>query len=80
MIRIKPAVIETEDNFHMVYIGREYNPVFIGIAGGDTETALCDVLEYVYVGFASSSFDRNGVLRGVVRVRLPFEGVFDDVE
>lgn len=48
MIRIKPAVIETEDNFHMVYIGREYNPVFIGIAGGDTETDLCDVLEYVY--------------------------------
>lgn len=34
----------------------------------------------VYVGFARSSFDLNGVLNGVVEVRLPFEGVFDDVE
>ena len=34
----------------------------------------------VYVGFAHSSFDKNGVLNGVVEVRLPFEGVFDDGE
>lgn len=34
----------------------------------------------VYVGFAHSSFDQNGVLSGVVEVRLPFEGVVDDVE
>ena len=34
----------------------------------------------VYVGFAHSSFDQNGVLHGVVKVRLLFEGVFDDGE
>nr|DAM21020.1 MAG TPA: hypothetical protein [Caudoviricetes sp.] len=27
----------------------------------------------MYVGFAHSSFDKNGVLNGVVEVRLPFE-------
>ena len=33
----------------------------------------------VYVGFAYSSFDpKTGFLNGVVNVRLPFEGVFDD--
>lgn len=34
----------------------------------------------VYVSFDHFSFDRNGVLHGVVRVRVPFEGVFDDGE
>lgn len=32
----------------------------------------------VYVGFAHSSFDSNGVLSGVVEVRLPFERMFGD--
>lgn len=35
----------------------------------------------VYVGFVHSSFDpKTGFLDGVVEVRLPFEGVFDDGE
>lgn len=33
----------------------------------------------VYVGCACSSFDlKTGFLNGIVEVRLPFEGVFDD--
>nr|DAL74948.1 MAG TPA: hypothetical protein [Caudoviricetes sp.] len=33
----------------------------------------------VHVGFAYSSFDqKTGFLNGIVRVRLPFKGVFDD--
>ena len=33
-----------------------------------------------YVGMVCSSFDMHGFLYGVVEVRLPFEGVFDDGE
>lgn len=35
----------------------------------------------VYVGFAYSSFDpKTGFLNGIVKARLPFEGVFGDGE
>lgn len=35
----------------------------------------------VHVGFAHSSFDqKTGFLNGIVKVRLPFEEVFDDGE
>ena len=70
----------------------EITPEYVSVSGpypADTfKKALDGVIDVVrrrfyrfdvYVGFASSSFDRNGVLHGVVKVRLPFEGVFDDV-
>lgn len=77
----------TPDDF-TVY---ELTPEHVGVYGpylADTfKKALDGVLDVVrhafagldvYVGFVHSSFDQNGVLNGVVEVRLPFEGVFDD--
>ena len=79
----------TPDDFTVLEITSEYVSVSGPYPAGTLKEALDGVLDVVrhafvgfdvYVGFASSSFDRNGVLRGVVRVRLPFEGVFDDGE
>ncbi len=80
----------TPDDF-TVY---ELTPECVGVYGpypADTfKKALDGVLDVVrhafagldvYVGFVHSSFDQNGVLNGVVEVRLPFGGgVFDDGE
>lgn len=79
----------TSDDFTVFEITPEYVSVSGPYPAGTFKEALDGVLDVVrhafvgfdvYVGFASSSFDRNGVLRGVVGVRLPFEGVFDDGE
>lgn len=79
----------TPDDFTVYELTHEYVGVY-GPCPADTfKEALDGVLDVVrhafagidvYVGFAHSSFDQNGVLNGVVEVRLPFEGVFDDVE
>ena len=72
----------------------EFTSEYVGSYGpypADTfEKALDGVLDVVrhafagfdvYVGFAHSSFDpKTGFLNGIVKVRLPFEGVFDDGE
>lgn len=71
----------------------EFTSEYVGVYGSypaDTFTeALDGVLDVVrrafhgfdvYVGIAHSSFDLHGVLHGVVEVRLPFKGVFDDGE
>lgn len=79
----------TPDDFTVFEIAPEYVSVSGPYPASTFKEALDGVLDVVrhafagidvYVGFASSSFDRNGVLRGVVRVRLPFNGVFDDGE
>lgn len=48
MFRIKSAVTKTEDNFHIVYIDTEDTPISYKSQGADVETALCEILEYVY--------------------------------
>lgn len=80
----------TSDDF-TVY---ELTPEYVGSYGpysADTfKKALDGVLDTVRhaftgagvdVGFAYSSFDlKTGFLNGIVKVYLPFEGVFDDGE
>ena len=72
----------------------ELTPEYVGVYGpypADTfKKALDGVLDVVrrafygfnvYVGFAHSSFDqKTGFLSGIIKVCLPFEGVFDDGE
>lgn len=79
----------TPDDFTVFELTPEYVEVRGPYLGGTFKEALDGVLDVVrrafsgvdvYVGFARSSFDSNGVLNGVVDVRLPFEGVFDDGE
>lgn len=79
----------TPDVFTVFEIAPEYVEVRGPYPAGTFKEALDGVLSVVrhvfsgfdvYVGFAHSSFDQNGVLSGVVEVRLPFEGVVDDVE
>lgn len=65
----------------------EFTPEYVQVRGpypaGTFKEALDGVLDVVrhafvglgvYVGFSHSSFDSNGVLSGVVDVRLSFEG------
>lgn len=79
----------TPDDFTVFELTPEYVQKRGPYPAGTFKKALDGVLDIVrdafaglevYVGFAYSSFDSNGVLNGVVEVRLPFEGVFDDGE
>lgn len=79
----------TPDDFTVFELTPEYVRMSGPYPASTFKEALDGVLDVVrhafagidvYVGFAHSSFDQNGVLDGVVEVRLPFEGVFDDVE
>ena len=79
----------TPDDFTVFELTPEYVQVRGPYPAGTFKEALDGVLDIVryafagldvYVGFAHSSFDSNGVLNGVIDVRLPFEGVFDDSE
>lgn len=79
----------TPDDFTVYELTHEYVGVYGPYPADTFKEALDGVIDVVrrmfhgfdvYVGFAYSSFDQNGVLNGVVDVRLPFEGVFDDVE
>ena len=79
----------TPDDFTVFELSPEYVQVRGPYPAGTFKEALDGVLDVVrhafagvdvYVGFAHSSFDSNGVLNGVVDVRLPFEGVFDGGE
>lgn len=73
----------TPDNFFTVFERTpEYEQVRGPYPAGTFKEALDGVLDIVrhafaglnvYVGFSQSSFDSNGVLSGVVDVRLPFE-------
>ena len=77
------------DDFTVFELTPEYVQVRGPYPAGTFKEALDGVLDIVrhafsgldvYVGFAYSSFDSNGVLSGAVEVRLPSEGVFDDGE
>lgn len=78
----------TPDDFTVYELTPEYVRLY-GPHPADTfKKALDGVLDVVrhefagfdvYVGFAHSSFDpKTGVLNGIIKVRLPFEEVFDD--
>lgn len=77
----------TPDDFTVYELTPEYVQVRGPYPAGTFKEALDGVLDVVrhaftgfgvYVGFAHSSFDSSGVLNGVIDVRLPLEGVFDD--
>lgn len=79
----------TPDDFTVFEVTPEYVQVSGPYPAGTFKGALDGVIDVVRhaftgfdvdVGFAHSSFDQNGVLNGVVEVRLPFEEVFDDGE
>ena len=80
----------TPDDFTVFELTSEYVEVRGPYSAGTFKEALDGVLDVVrhaftgfdvYVGFAHSSFDpETGFLDGVVKVCLPFEGVFDDGE
>lgn len=79
----------TPDDFTVFELTPEYVQMRGPYPAGTFKEALDGVLDVVchafsgldvHVGFAHSSFDSNGVLNGVVDVRLPFEGMFDDGE
>lgn len=79
----------TPDDFTVFEFTSEYVQVRGPYPAGTFKEALDGVLDIVrhafagldvYIGFAHSSFDSDGVLSGVVDVRLSFEGVFDDGE
>lgn len=79
----------TPDDFTVFGLTSECVEVYGPYPAGTFKEALDGVLDVVrhafsgfdvYVGFARSSFDSDGVLNGVVEVRLPFEGVFGDGE
>nr|DAI93791.1 MAG TPA: hypothetical protein [Caudoviricetes sp.] len=81
--------IVTPDDFTVFEFTSEYVKVRGPYSAGTFKEALDGVLDVVrhafsgfdvYVGFSHSSFDSNGVLSGVVDVRLSLEGVFDDGE
>lgn len=73
----------TPDDFTVFELTPEYVQVRGPYPAGTFKEALDGVLDIVrhafvgpdvYVGFSHSSFDSNGVLSGVVDVRLSFEG------
>lgn len=80
----------TPDDFTVFEFTSEYVQVRGPYPAGTFKEALDGVLDTVrhafagldvYVGFAHSSFDlKTRFLDGIVEVRLPFEGVFDDGE
>lgn len=80
----------TSDDFTVFEFTSEYVQVRGPYPAGTFREALDGVLDVVRcafvgfdvdVGFAFSSFDlKTGFLNGIVRVYLPFEGVFDDGE
>ena len=81
--------IVTPDDFTVFEFTSEYVAVEGPYSAGTVKEALDGVLDVVrhafsgfdvYVGFSHSSFDSNGVLSGVVDVRLPLGGVFDGGE
>lgn len=78
----------TPDDFVVYELTSEYVGVYGPYSADTLKKALDGVLDTVRrafsgvgvcVGFACSSFDlETGFLNGVVKVCLPFEGVFDD--
>lgn len=78
----------TPDDFTVYELTPEYVRLYGSYPADTFKKALDGVLDVVrhafagfdvYVGFAYSSFDpETGFLNGIVKVRLPFEGVFDD--
>ena len=80
----------THDDFTVFEFTSEYVRSYGPYPSGTFKEALDGVLDVVrhafdgfdvYAGFVHSSFDtKTGFLDGVVEVRLPFEGVFDDSE
>lgn len=80
----------TPDDFTVYELTPEYGRSYGPYPADTFKKALDGVLDVVrhafagfdvYVGFAYSSFDpETGFLNGVVKVRLSFEGVFDDGE
>ena len=72
----------TFNDFTVFELTPEYVDVYGPYPADTFKEALDGVLDVVrhafagidvYVGFAHSSFDQNGVLNGVVDVRLPWE-------
>lgn len=79
----------TPDDFTVFELTPEHVEVMGPYPAGTFKEALDGVLDVVrhafsgfdvYVGFAHSSFDSNGVLNGVVEVRLSSERMFGDGE
>lgn len=79
----------TPDDFTVYELTPEYVRSYGPYPADTFKKALdgvLDVVRHVFagfdvcIGFAYSSFDSSGVLNGVIDVRLPFEGVFDDGE
>lgn len=79
----------TSDDFTVFEITSECVGVYGPYPADTVKEALDGVLDVVchafsgfdvYVGFVRSSFDSDGVLTGVVEVRLPFGEVFGDGE
>ena len=80
----------TPDDFTVYELTPEYVEVYGPCLADTFKKALDGVLDTVRhaftgaevdVGFVYSSFDlKTGFLSGVVKVCLPFEGVFDDGE
>ena len=78
----------TPDDFTVFELTPEYVRSYGPYPADTFKEALDGVLDVVrhafdgfdvYVGFAYSSFDlKPGFLNGIVEVRLPFKGVFDD--
>lgn len=73
----------TPDEFTVFELTPEYVQMSGPYPAGTFKEALDGVLDVVrhafagldvYVGFVHSSFDQNGVLNGVVEVRLPSDG------
>lgn len=80
----------TPDDFTVFELTSEYVDVYGPYPADAFKEALDGVLDVVRrafygfdvcVGFAHSSFDlKTGFLNGIVKVCLPFKGVFDDGE
>ena len=80
----------TPDDFMVYELTPEYVEVYGPYSEDTFKKALDGVLDTVRrafvgadvdVGFAHSSFDpKTGFLNGIVKVCLPFKGVFDDGE
>lgn len=82
--------VSSDNVFTVFELTSEYVGVYGPYLTDSFKRALDGVLDVVrhafdgfdvYVGFVHFSFDlRTGFSDGVVEVRLPFEGVFDDGE
>lgn len=76
MFKIKTSVSKLENNCHAVFIDTGDNPVLYKIHNDNVETALCEILEYLY-----GDCDFDYVCRYKVGVWYIYDvEIIDDVE